>query len=185
MPHTITISDQLFTRLQALAVPLVDSIETVIERAVCSLEGSVQPAERHSTIASTLTFDAASPPDLSFTMVRSARVNDRQIPRGEANWNAIMLEVLRAAAARGVKGQALLDMCVINSKLGQHETGGFKYVDGGGVSVQGQSANGAWRQISATARALNIQVEVAFGWSDVPRAKHPGRSGLLRIGSET
>lgn len=52
-----------------------------------------------------------------------------------------------------------------------------------GISVQGQSAADAWKEIDRLAKKWSIPVSVEFSWRQNPKAQHPGRIGLLRSGN--
>ncbi len=123
MPQ-ITISQENFTRLQAAAIPLVDTVDTVIARALDELEkGTTGPSN-----STERTFSAGSPPDLSFTTVRWASVDGAVLAGAETYWNLILMAVIRAAAAHGAVFNQISKRLLANHIGGMKEDGGYKFV---------------------------------------------------------
>lgn len=179
MPHTIELPDDLFAKLQKHAVPFVDTPITVIERAVNALEeGDEEPAD---TRGRPRTFNPAAPPNLTFTKPRSAVVNGRPLPYSQAYWNAIMFEVIKEAAKRRTSTQDLLDLITVNSQPGERHDNGFTFIKEAGLSIQGQDANGAWRQTYVIASSIGISVEIIFAWQNNPKAAMPNTVGSFHV----
>jgi hypothetical protein len=59
---------------------------------------------------------------------------------------------------------------------------GYKFYPELGISVQGQSAMDAWKEVSRLAQKFRIPVEVRFQWRDNDKAQHPGKVGVIRAG---
>jgi hypothetical protein len=181
VPHTVELPDDLFARLQKHAVPFIDTPISVIERALAALEeGDEEPNERPGTTAPRA-FNPAAPPNLTFTKPRSAVVNGRQLPHSLAYWNAILFEVIREAASRGASTQDLLDLITVNSQAGHRRDSGFTFIETAGLSIQGQDANGAWRQTYVIASSIGIPVDVVFAWQNNPKAAMPNAVGSFHI----
>jgi len=177
MPQ-IQISDENFARLQRLAIPLVDTADTVISKALDALEGDAAgfgPKER--------TFSAGSPPDLSFTSVRSAAVDGKVLVGAEAYWNSILIAVIRAATDHGATSSQVSKNLLANHIVGTKDDGGYKPIPVAGLSVQGQDANNAWKSTTYLADAFGIAVEVGFIWQNNPKAALPGQAGRMVVGS--
>jgi hypothetical protein len=178
--HVISISDETFARLQRHAVPLVDTIETVIHRALDALE--VGPSEGNGEVPpEARSFSPSSPPNLSFTSVKSAIIDGRRSIPADTYWNAILINVVREAARRGLTADEISALLLANHVVGVRDDTGFKFVEEAGVSVQGSDANGAWRATYHLAEATGIGVTVAFAWQTNPKAAHPGASGILSL----
>jgi hypothetical protein len=179
----IEISDHLFGRAQALAVPLVDTIDTVLERAITCLEkhgkgaaGTFAPASDYKE------FHPSHPPILTHTKVDSCKFQGELLPNQHLYWNHIMRMALDVAIRKGYTGRRLLELMVVPAVLGTKTDEGFSYFKEAGVSIQGQDSIGAWKQIAHFANALGLQVEVKFHWTDNPKSPHPGQKGMFHIG---
>lgn len=121
-----------------------------------------------------------SAPGLSFTKPISASINGRAIrtPR----WSSILLTMIAQVKAKGLDGSKLVAELNVPSKAGRYEEEGFKHYPDLGISVQGQSATDAWKEVDRLAKKWRIPVMVEFWWRQNPKAQHPGRTGLLRSG---
>nr|WP_201752605.1 hypothetical protein [Sphingomonas changnyeongensis] len=84
--------------------------------------------------------------------------------------------------AKGFEGERLVSQLQIPARAERYETEGFKYHTDLGISVQGQSAADAWKEIDRIARKWKIPVSVKFCWRNNPKAQHPGQTGILKIG---
>jgi hypothetical protein len=174
----VSISQETFTRLQAHAVPLVDSIESVINKALDALESVAKDTAATSSVRA---FNPDAPPSLSFTTVRSVVFEGvRHVP-SETYWNSILTAAIREAAKRGMNGQQISALLIVNNVAGKKEDGGYKYVQEAGISVQGQDANAAWKAAYHLATALNLSIEVSFAWQHNPKAAYPGQSGTFSV----
>lgn len=181
MPHTIEISDELFARMQSLATPLVDTPQSVIARALNALqeaEGGIHSASEGEVQS----FNPAAPPSLSHTTPKSMTLDGHRLPRSETYWNTLMIAVIRAAATRVGGAGELLPLLTVNSVAGRKEDNGYKYLPDVGISVQGQDANGAWRQTYELAHRLGMSLEVVFTWQAVDKAAMPNTTGRFSVG---
>jgi hypothetical protein len=84
--------------------------------------------------------------------------------------------------AKGLDGSKLVTELNVPAKPGRYEEEGFKHYPDLGISVQGQSATDAWKEVDRLAKKWRIPVVVEFWWRQNPKAQHPGRTGLLRSG---
>ncbi len=180
MAHAVSLSSATFTRLQALAEPLVDTIETVINRALDALEAS-KSEPREVLPEGAERFNPAGPPSLSYTTVKSALLEGKRLPPAETYWNTLMYACIRAAAAKGKTPQEIDKLVLVPSVVGKKEAGGFRFIEEAGISVQGQDANSAWRATHRIATALGLSVEVVFMWQQNPKAASPGKLGAFSI----
>ncbi len=185
MPYSVELPDDLFAKLQKHAVPFIDTPVTVIERAVRALEqGDEEPSTGALAVVGNdapRSFNPAAPPSLTHTKPRSAKVDGIALPYSDAYWNSIWFAVIRRAAARGVSTEDLLDLITTNRQAGRRLDNGFTYIDEAGLSVQGQDANGAWRQTYVIASATGIAVEVVFAWQNNPKAAMPNVVGSFYV----
>jgi len=117
-------------------------------------------------------------PGLSFTKILKASVDGKKQQRPK--WNGLIVEILRSMKKRGMSPEELVDALSIPAMLGQFEENGFKYYPELGISVQGQSAQDAWKEIQRISPKWKISVEVSFEWRENPKAQHPGLKGELR-----
>lgn len=180
MPHTITLSDDLFAKLQAHAVPLVDTPVSVIERAIAALEAGDEE-ETKRTHAGPRSFNPAAAPSLSHTTPRKAVLAGKLLPASTTYWNPIMYAVIEEAAKRGVSTEDLLNLISINCVAGEKAVNGYKFLPVAGISVQGQDANAAWRQAYRIASSVGITLEVQFVWQDNEKAAMPNTLGSFFV----
>lgn len=179
----VTLSEETFSRLQAHAVPLIDSIETVINRALDALDarGGDRVASAGGGIRP---FNPASPPSLSFTTVRSVTFQGKRHVPAETYWNSIMNAAVREAAKRKMSAAEISDLLLVNNVQGRKEDGGYKYIEEAGLSVQGQDANAAWKAAFQIIHALGLEVEVTFVWQNNPKAAYPGVVGSFSVSAQ-
>lgn len=182
MPHMISISDETFARMQSLAIPLVDTPDSIVLRALTALEagggGGAKPGEQ----ASAQSFNPAVPPSLSHTTLKSAVLAGTRFERSETSWNNLMIAAIREAFARGNSKLDLALMLTVNCVIGRREDSGYKYIEDVDLSVQGQDANSAWRQTYDLASRIGLGIEVEFVWQDNPKAAMPGATGRFSVG---
>lgn len=175
------ISEETFERLKAYAEPLVDTLDSVIHRALDALDeasGRRPPGTEPSRIA-----NPAAPPNLAHTTVRSIELCGRVLPPNETFWNTLLIAVLREAAKRGYPPESLKGLLIANSVVGRKEDEGYRYFKDLGLSIQGQDSNAAWRATYHLARALDLPLKVTFSWQDNPKAAYPGNDALFVVGA--
>ncbi|MEQ6250945.1 hypothetical protein ABMC89_18840 [Sulfitobacter sp. HNIBRBA3233] len=126
-----------------------------------------------------MAFDNA--PGLSFTKVLSAKVDGNSLQK--PNWAGILLAAIGALTNKGISGQNLIKELQVPAKSAVYEEDGYRYHAELGISVQGQSAQDAWREVSRIANKHLIPVEVTFQWRENEKAQHPGRTGQLCAGN--
>lgn len=187
MMPVIRISDAAFADLKHIATWLdADTPSKAIDRLVrnemerLGLERDDQPTPEPTNSASNGTLSFEKAPGLSFTRILSATVASAKFPK--INWAGLLLEVIRNVHKKGIEGDSLARKLQIPSKVGIFEENGFKYHPDIGLSIQGQSASDAWREIDRLAEKHRIPVEVEFQWRDNDKAQHPRRTGLIKAG---
>lgn len=158
-----------------------ETIERVV-REVMEQLGMERDDEPEASVAVTsdgaMEFETA--PGLSFTKPLSASINGKAIhsPR----WSAILLNMIAQVKAKGLEGNKLVRELQVPAKVEQYEEEGFRYHADLGISVQGQSASDAWKEIDRLAKKWGIPVKVEFWWRHNEKAQYPGRTGVLRSG---
>jgi hypothetical protein len=168
-----------FGKLQKLAIPFVDTPETVIarlaERALSSPDSVFVPPLGHTT--ERIELDPAFTGNLAFTRVRRARLGTTQISK--PNWNKL-LRVTHVAGLQELGSfKALSDKTTARIREGKYEIEGYSHVPEGGFSIQGLDSNLAWDSTLRLAKKLGLAVEVEFEWYDRPEAANPGKIGHI------
>lgn len=175
MAPMVQLSATTFARLQKFAEPLVDDIESVINKLADHYEGET------ATAPTATDFSGGAVPNLTHTKVLSADVAAAPLKKAEANWNGIMDHLILKAAAKLNDLEALREVVIANHVVGEKTDQGYRYLPGAGISVQGQDANSAWKTTAHLARALHLPVRVLFMWYDNEKAAHPGQTGKLAV----
>ena len=177
----VSMEDPTFERLQSHAKPLVDTIDSVISRALDVLEQSASPAAVTPIDgnAQERTIDPRRLPRLTHTKVLDASIAGTSITR--PNWNRLVYEMLRLAMKRVGSFDELQKLCPVNMVRGRKEDEGYKYFSDIEMSVQGQEANGACRALVTLAEALGIALEIVFMWRQKEGADSPGARAHIRI----
>lgn len=178
MPQ-ITISTATFNRLQKHAVPLVDDIESVINRLIDEKESKGSPSA--TPIPGAKDFSEGKVPDLTHTKMLSAYVDGKLLPPSKTNWNRLFDEVILLAATKLKNVKALDQLIIVNHVMSKKEDQGYRYIAKAGISVQGQDAAAAWKATVHILKALQIPAEVVFMWYDNEKAAHPGQTGKLKV----
>jgi hypothetical protein len=185
---TIEIPDALFARLQKLAVPLVDTPVTVIERLLNSYEAQTGNA---STIAreaepgvnsgpqGARKFEPHTAPSLRHTRLLAADFGGRKAD----GWNNLVQIAHIEAVRRLGSIEAVRRITTSNMILGhastEQEKKGFRYVDEINACIQNVDAEHAWTNTFHLAKALKVPVEVDFRWTQKKEAAHPGKTARL------
>lgn len=182
MVPTVELSTQTFARLQAHAVPLVDNIETVINRLIDSYEtkGGAR-SEVPASAGKVRSLNPTSPPSLTHTKVLSIEFCGRPFEYSQATWNGLLNVAVREAKARAKSSAELKQLITIPFLEGQKTDEGYRVLPGTGLSIQGQDANGAWRAACHISRMLGLQLTATFVWRDKEGAAFPGETGMFSI----
>ena len=187
MMPVVRINDATFADLSALKTWFgtktpSETIDRVVQEVMQQL-GMERDEEPEDTTPKTgdgaMLFDTA--PGLTFTKPLAASINGKLIrnPR----WSVILLTTIAQIKAQVVDPKMLVRELAIPAKAEQYEEEGFKYHPDLGISVQGQSASDAWKEIDRLAKKWRIPVTVEFRWRENPKAQFPGKTGVLRSGN--
>ena len=138
-------------------------------------------AETDANISVDGVMEFETAPSLVFTKPLSASVNGKSLrnPR----WSAILLTTITQLKAKGFVGDKLVSALSVPAKAERYEEEGFKYHADLGISVQGQSASDAWKEVDRISKKWNIPVTVEFWWRKNDKAQFPGRTGRLSSGN--
>jgi hypothetical protein len=178
MMPTIQLSDETFSRLQALAIPFVDTPETVINRLLDSIPAALsQAGQQGPSSADTIDLDPNFPGSLSHTRVRTASIGSESLH--QPHWNKVMRELHIKAMKKLGSFEALEKISGANLRKGKYESEGFTFLNGAGFSIQGVDSNLAWQHSFSLAKALSLPLDVTFTWYDKEGATNPGKWGRL------
>jgi len=185
MMPVIRLSDATFSELKAIATWLSaktpsETIDRLVREKLDEL-GLARDSGDEPEIASNddvMKFDQA--PGLSFTRLTAAKVAG--VPLKKMNWAHLLLAMIAALKAKGLSSAKLVSELQVSAKTAQYVKEGYKYYPELGISVQGQAAQGAWKEIERIATKWAIPVEAEFQWRQNAKAQYPSRSGLLRAG---
>jgi hypothetical protein len=169
-----TISEWLGTKTPT------ETIDQIVREKMeqLGMERDDEPAVAATGASGAMEFENA--PGLSFTKPTSASVNGKAIQ--SPKWSSILLTMIEQVKAKGVDGNKLVAELNVPAKPGRYEEEGFKHLPNLGISVQGQSAADAWKEVDRLAKKWRIPVTVEFWWRQNPKAQYPGRTGVLRSG---
>jgi hypothetical protein len=182
---SVDLTPTTFTRLQAHAVPLVDTIESVINRLLDAYEtkdGTPVPATHDGEASNLRQFNPNTPPDLTHTKVLAIEFGGKPLARGHVNWNGLLNAAVRLAKAKTKSNADLKKLMIVNFVEGQKSDEGYRFLSDIGLSVQGQDANGAWKGTCHVAQQLNCKLNATFIWRDKEGAAFPGVTGQFSIG---
>jgi hypothetical protein len=183
MSPSVELSATTFTRLQAHAVPLVDSIESVINRLIDffeSSDGAPVPAKAGEP-DNVRQFNPSAPPSLTHTKVLAIDFGGRPLERGQVNWNGLLNVAIREAKAASKSVAEFKKLVVVNFVDGQKNDEGYRYLPDLKLSVQGQDANGAWKAACHIAQQLGRELTATFVWREKEGAAFPGVTGRFSV----
>lgn len=182
MAPSIELSPMTFTRLQQLAVPFVDTPETVIIRLLDQHESAKETQTASAQDDSGIrNFNPDAAPDLTHTKVLMATLGTKKLERGQDNWNGLLNEAVRIAKRKTETLADLKKLVLVNFVEGEKTDEGYRFLQDIGISVQGQDANGAWRAVNHILRQLNLQALVHFVWREKEGAAYPGMTGRFML----
>jgi hypothetical protein len=184
MTYAVKLSTSLFERLQAHATPLVDTIETVILRAVDALDAQKAAANGSKTAPADegpIEFKPGRHPSLSHTTPKAITLNGKEFAKGDIYWNTLMYATIREAHAQGHTLEQITSEMIVKHVQGKKEDNGYKFLEEVGISVQGQDANAAWKQAYTMATAFEMSIQVIFTWQANEKAAQPNVTGIFLV----
>ena len=159
-----------------------ETIDRIVREAMEQLGIERDDEPEGAIVASSdgaLLFDTA--PSLTFTKPMKATINGKSIRNPK--WASILHAVIAQVKAKGFEGENLVRELAVPTKATSYEDDGYKFFHELGISVQGQSAADAWKEVDRLAKKWRIPVNVEFVWRQNPKAQHPGKAGVLRSGN--
>ncbi len=180
MTVQLEMSSETFERLQKLSIPLIDTVETVINRLI-DRHGRMDVTEDNSakTENAPLVFTSAAPPSLTHTKVLGIKFDGKPLA-GSVNWAVLLREAVKRLPANSKTPDALRRLIVVNFVGGKKEDEGYHYLPEANISLQGQDAVDAARAAFHIAQQMGWTLEVEFVWRNKSGATHRGRTGLLK-----
>ena len=178
MQTTLEISPHLFERLQKLAIPLVDTPATVIERLADHYEATAGTPTNGTPAVSpngVRRFDPVKPPDLLHTRVEGTfgGVHFRK-------WNELVRLAHLEAFQKSGNFEALRTATSSQIRKGNHDgDSGFRYLPEIDVSVQGVDSRHAWTYALRLAQYTRKPLRVSIAWRNNDKAAFPGETGLM------
>jgi|GEM_PF-1067453 len=177
----ISIEQSTFERLQRHARPLVDTTDTVVNRALDALEnhgkGVASLGENSST--SEHLVDPLNLPNLTHTKVLDASLDGQRVTK--ANWNLLLDKLLIRAMKQLRDLDELHRLFRVNMVQGCKEDEGYRHIAEINVWVQRLSANNACGALVIAAQRLRLELQVDFMWRDREGAACPGEKARLHI----
>jgi hypothetical protein len=85
-------------------------------------------------------------------------------------WNLAEVKV------KGLEGEKVVCELAVPSKAGKFGDDGHKCHFDLGISVQGQSAADAWKEVDRLAKKWRIPVSIEFLWRQTAKAQHRGKN---------
>lgn len=176
----LEISSETFERLQKLAIPLIDTVETVIIKLMDRHAPEPEAIESTTRIGKApLIFTPAAPPSLTHAKVLRINFDGEPLSVG-VNWAGLLREAVKRLPSNAKTSDALRRLIVVNFVEGRKEDEGYHYLPEANLSLQGQDAVDAARAAFHIAQQMGWALEVEFVWRNKPGAAHPGRMGLLK-----
>lgn len=119
-------------------------------------------------------------PSLTFTKPLATSIGGQPIQN--PTWASILHTMIAQVKTKGFEGEKLVRELAVPTKAAKYEDDGYKYHADLGISVQGQSAADAWKEVERLAKKWRIPVTVEFMWRQNPKAQHPGKNGVMKAG---
>ncbi|MEH1841828.1 MAG: hypothetical protein V7L20_24545 [Nostoc sp.] len=188
MMPVVTIPDPIYKRLQAIAIPLEDTLLTVIEKLLNEHEARQKSQQdykiedysktgNYSETKDCKILDPDTPSNLRHTKVLRALINDQKIDK--PNWNGIVDKAHEIAIQQGMSIEDLIQLTRFHVVQDEKNEDGFHYLPKANISVQGVDANLAWRNTLHLMKNLKLPIEIYFEWRNKEGAAHPGEKGKL------
>src|SRR5271170_598125 len=105
------LSKATFARLQKHAVPLIDTLETVVNRILDFYERENSPVRKKAPSEERLRFSPTTVPDLRHTKIISARLDGEEL---DVNWNSLLVSAIRKSGLTSKQPEELRRAIVVN-----------------------------------------------------------------------
>jgi hypothetical protein len=138
---SVELSPNTFTRLQTHAVPLVDTIETVINRMIDFYEkkgdaSSASPDGGGGDGQHVRVFNPHTPPDLTHAKILGVSFCGKQLGRSQDNWNGLLNVAVREAKTKAPSMPEFKKLMVVNYMEGIKHDEGYRPLSDLGISVR-------------------------------------------------
>ena len=170
------ISDFAFNYLKEMAEPLVDTVETALDKLILEHQSVFGGPSRTVDVEQAGVYRRANLPDVKFTMIDAASVAGKPC---KASWNHILEATIAASAAKGVSREDIKMALDANVFIGKKTDTGFRYVSSADISIQGLEANRAAHNILKLADRFAVSVEIEVAWPSASKGAHPGSTKTL------
>lgn len=177
MPMKVELPDDLVLKMQKVAVPLVDTPLSVIERGIDALIEQEIGASEPATSGTAL-YPADNPPSLTFSKPTAITLEGEHLPKNQLYWNLLLFRVVALAAPK-LDDQQFEHSLLINHRADKYEEDGYRWIEEAKMSVQGGDANAAWKATVRLVKAAGLSVDVTFRWADKDEASNPGKFGRM------
>ena len=171
----LEIKQSTFERLQQHAKPLVDTTDTVVNRALDALERIDSSATPTADLERQI--DPKRLPDLTHTKVLDVLLGGERVDN--PNWNLLVDRILILAMKQFHNIYELRKTCAVNMVQGHKINEGYRYLTEIDISVQGMPANEACRALVIVAQRLKIELDITFFWRSKEGAAYPGERARL------
>lgn len=179
----IAIKQSTFERLQRHAMPLVDTTDMVLNRALDALEsqeGETDRKEEPPLVKRRI--DPRALPDLTHTKILDASLAGERV--AQPKWNILIGRILVSAMKQLASFDEVRKLCPANIVQGNKADEGYRHLSEIDVSVQGMSSNDACRALVAVAQSLGIGLEITLMWRPRDGAAYPGEKAWLCVPGE-
>jgi hypothetical protein len=165
----IEIPDSLFALLQKLAVPLVDTPVTVIERLLSSYEAQTGRADATSGQPESLEgrklppqreFEPGKVPSLRHTRILAAEFAGRKADGWNRSVHVAHIEAVRRMGSVEAVRRISTAKLILGRAGSDRAKAGYRYVAEINACIQNVDAEHAWSNTFRLARALKVPVEV-------------------------
>jgi len=177
----IEITDSQFERLQRFAIPLVDTSITAFDKVLGLAEQTPSPPNKALEDPEILRFTRRTLPSMKDAVILSGTIDGEVLSRHQ--WVDALLVTLRVVKTKMPLVEATRGTSV-NVTEQRKNTGGYRWREGLGVSVQGVSATSAARAVLDLGERYDIPVELRIRWHNSPSAAYPGQQALLLTTSD-
>ena len=179
--HSVSLSNAVYARLQKLAIPFVDTPETVIARLLDQAEktGLTERIGKNALKVATSTYSSESLPPLVHTKLLAANFDGEVLEK--TTWDGFVRLALLAVLRKVNNVQELKRISAANLVQGKKEDEGYKFVSSHNFSYQGVSAEDAVAIIRRCAKGTNSRASFEFEWRDKEGAHLPGQRATVQI----
>jgi hypothetical protein len=187
----IQITDETFQLLQNEAIPLIDSIDSVIKRALDALN-ALQTEDRKTQLNQEveLSIEKATPevtrysatkiPPLKFATMVECTIDGEIAPQRQLGWNTILDSLVRRCGPLNLSASKLSELTEAPFMQGKYHAKGYRFIEEANVSYQGLNSDRAALASFRIAKKIGISLKVKFKWPhDKPEAHRSGETGII------